>query len=258
MGHEKEKYQDELTLFSLGLLKGYELRMLEEHLDTGCDICLQTLKENGMVLSSLAYSLDDSPLDPEIETKIFDKIETLESREQMPAKSGFWSSISPVWLNLGSVVAVGLLIFLIINNMSLRNELSIQKQNMAELQAGVKKDTGMMDMLMDPDVKTVELASALSGMDSSAKLMWDEETSGALLMVSKIPELKEGMEYQIWCMEDGKPFSLGTFKVNKKGQTMMEIDFMPKPSKEMQLLVTLEPEGGMPHPTGATYLVGSL
>ena len=42
------------------------------------------------------------------------------------------------------------------------------------------------------------------------------------------------------------------------GQSMMEIDSMPRPSKEMQVLVTLEPEGGMPHPTGEVYLAGVL
>ena len=258
MSHEKEKYQVELTLFSLGLLEGYELRMIEEHLSTGCEVCLEVLKENELVVSSLAYSLDDSPLNPELGTKIFDKIDALESIRAKKPSTRFWNSISPIWLNLGSAVAVGLLIFLFVNNMSLRNELTNQKRNMAELEASIKKDSGMLNYFIDPNVKTVELASAMTNMDSSAKLMWNKDTSGALLLVSNMPALKQGMEYQVWCMEDGKPVSVGTFTVNKEGKSMMEIDLMPQPSNDMQVLVTLEPEGGMPHPTGATYLVGKL
>ncbi len=258
MIHDKEKYQDELTLFSLGLLEGDEKKMMEEHLDTGCEICLQLLKENELVVSSLAYSLDDNPIDPGVEVQIFDKIDGRDFTPVITPKSSFWNNIKPIWLNLGSAVTVGLLIFLFVNNMSLRNELLNQKQDMAELKASLKEDSGMMDFMMDPEVKTVELASAMTNIDSSAKLMWNEGNSNALLLVSNMPALKAGMEYQVWCVEDGKLVSVGTFTVNKKGQSMMEIDFMPKPSKDMQVLVTLEPEGGMPEPTGATYLVGSL
>jgi anti-sigma-K factor RskA len=246
MNHDKEKYQDELTLFSLGLLKGDKKKMIEEHLDTGCEVCLQLVQENERVVSSLAYSLDDSPIDPRVEAEIFDKIDARDFKPVRTPKSSFWSNIRPIWLNLGSAVAVGLLIFLFVNNMSMRNELSNRKQDVAELRASLKEDSGMMDFFTDPDVKTVELASAMTNMDSSAKLMWNEGNSDALLLVSNMPALKAGMEYQVWCMEDGKPVSVGTFTVNKDGKSMMEIDFMPKPSKDM------------PEPTGATYLVGSL
>lgn len=263
MSHHKDKYQEELTLYSLGLLKGYELRILEEHLGTGCEICLQALRENEMVLSSLPYSLDNSPLPPELENKIFTKIEEQESTHAVSEKTGsvktsFWKSISPMWLNVGSAVAVGLLLILFVNNLSLRNEIADQNRSLESLQASLEKDTGMMDFMLDPNVETVQLAGAMANVEASGKLMWDKDTQGALLLVSEIPALKQGMEYQVWCVEKGKPVSLGTFTVNKKGQSMMEIDSMPRPSKDMQVLVTLEPEGGMPHPTGATYLVGAL
>ena len=258
MGHDKEQYQDELTLFSLGLLKGYERRMIEEHLGTGCEVCLQVMRENELALSSLAYSLDDSPLAPEIETRIFDKIEAQESAPSKAPKFSFWNSIKPIWLNLGSAVAVGLLVFLFANNMSLRNELFVQKQDIKNLQASLGKDTEVMDYIMNPNVQTVKLAGTMSELNSSGKLLWDEDSTKALLLVFNIPTLEEGMTYQVWCMEKGIPVSLGTFKVNENGEEMMEIKSMPRPSKEMEVLITLEPDGGMPHPTGATYLAGSI
>jgi len=258
MGHDKEQYQDELTLFSLGLLKGYERRMIEEHLGTGCEVCLQVMRENELALSSLAYSLDDSPLAPEIETRIFDKIEAQESAPSKAPKFSFWNSIKPIWLNLGSAVAVGLLVFLFANNMSLRNELFVQKQDIKNLQASLGKDTEVMDYVMNPNVQTVKLAGTMSELNSSGKLLWDEDSTKALLLVFNIPTLEEGMTYQVWCMEKGIPVSLGTFKVNENGEEMMEIKSMPRPSKEMEVLITLEPDGGMPHPTGATYLAGSI
>ncbi len=79
MEHEKGKYEDQITLFALGVLKGYELKQLEEHLGAGWEICEKVLRENELVLSSLAYSLDDSPLSPQVENKIFDRIEAQET-----------------------------------------------------------------------------------------------------------------------------------------------------------------------------------
>jgi anti-sigma-K factor RskA len=258
MVHEEGKYEDQITLFALGVLKGYELRELEEHLSTGCEICEKVLRENEIVLSSLAYSLEDSPLSPEVENKIFERIE---DQDKAPTKSStfsFWKNIRPIWLNLGSAVAIGLLIILFVSNMSLRNELSIQEQNLKNLQANLGKESEVMNFVMNPNVETVKLAGTMSELKSSGKLLWDKESTDAILLVSNIPTLEEGMTYQVWCLENGTPVSLGTFKVNKNGEKMMEIKSMPKPSKEMEVLITLEPEGGMPHPTGATYLVGSL
>jgi len=258
MAHERNKYEDQINLFALGLLKGYELRELEDHLDAGCEICEKALRENELVLSSLAYSLDDSPLSPQVENKIFDRIEVQETAPGKSSTFSFWKNIQPIWLNLGSAIAVGLLIILLVNNMSLRNELSMQDQNLRNLQANLGKDSEVMDFVMNPNVETVKLAGTMSEQNSSGKLLWDKESTDALLLVSNIPTLEEGMTYQVWCVENGTPVSLGTFKVNKNGEKMMEIKSMPKPSKEMEVLITLEPEGGMPHPTGATYLVGSL
>ncbi|MCZ6639032.1 MAG: anti-sigma factor [Candidatus Dadabacteria bacterium] len=255
MEHEKGKYEDQITLFALGVLKGYELRQLEEHLGAGCEICEKVLRENELVLSSLAYSLDDSPLSPQVENKIFDRIE---AQETAPAKSStfsFWRNIPPIWLNLGSAIAVVLLIILFMNNMSLRNELSIQKQN---LQANLQKETEVMDFIMDPKVDTIKLASGMSELDCSGKLLWETGSKDAILMVSNIPPIEEGKTYQFWVVENGEPHSMGTFLVGKDGHKMIEINCMPDHGGEMEFYVTLEPEGGMPHPTGATYLVGSL
>ncbi|MEM7008971.1 MAG: anti-sigma factor, partial [Thermodesulfobacteriota bacterium] len=229
MSCDVKQYEDQLTLFSLGLLEGSELRAVQQCLDSGCEECLKALRENEMVISSLAYSLDDSPLSPEVENKIFKQIEQEQATPAKQPKTSFWSTIRPMWLNLGSAVAVLLLITLFVNNMSLRNELETQRQDIDSLQASIQEDTQVMDYMLDPGVQTVKLAGAMSGVEASGKIMWDENTQGALLLVSQIPELTQGMEYQVWCVEEGKPVSLGTFTVNKKGQSMMEIDSMPRP-----------------------------
>ncbi len=260
MEHGTDAHKDQLIMYSLGLLEGQELREMEEHLASGSEVSLQELNEIEMVLSSLAYSLDDSPLSPEVETRILEKIDEQDSRAPKPEKISFWSGIRPMWLNLGSAVAVALLLVLFVNNMSLRNELTIQRQNIEDIQAGLGKDPEVVEYVMNPNVDTIKLESGMPEFASlSGKLLWEVGSKDALLAVSNVPVLEKGKIYQFWLVEEGeKPHSMGTFVVGEDGSKMIEVHCMPEHGGKMDFFITLEPEGGMPQPTGDTYLVGSL
>ena len=113
---------------------------------------------------------------------------------------------------------------------------------------------------MNPNVDTIKLESGMPQYASSAgKLLWEVGSKDALLTVSDIPPLEEGQIYQFWLVEEGgKPHSMGTFVVGEDGKKMIEVHCMPEHGGKMDFYITLEPEGGMPEPTGDTYLAGSL
>jgi len=260
MDHKTE-YEDQIALFALSLLTGYELRKIEEHLGTGCEVCNALLQDSGTVFANLPYVLKDSPLSPELEGRILEKLDSFEGRDNTQDKSflhGFWKRVSPMWLNLGSAVAAAAIIFLFISTLTLQNRLSLQEKNMEVLLATLEKDEEMMDYVKNPDVSVINLAGTMSELGSSGRLFWDTDTNDALLLVSNVPELVPGKTYQFWVQEDGEYHSMGTFTVNQNGENMMEINCMPEEKGRIEFAVTLEPEGGMPEPTGATYLVGSL
>lgn len=257
MSHKKE-YEDQIALFALGLLSGYELREIEAHLEEGCEICEGLLKDNDIVFNSLSYSLEDSPVPDEIKKKIFEKLEAGERLRDDVATAGFWHNIRPIWLNLGTVLSAALIIFLVISNVSLRNKLSSQQEALNELLAKSGKETEMMQFFTNPKVDIVKLASIMTDTEASGKLMMNPDTHQALLLVSDIPPLTEGKTYQLWIIDNGNPVSMGTFEVDRDGNHMMEIKSMPEPTERSRFAVTLEPEGGMPHPTGDIYLLGSL
>jgi len=257
MDHKTE-FEDRIALFALGLLTGYELRKIEEHLKTGCESCNALLEDSELVFTNLPYALPDSPLSPDVERRILDKIEETETAGRKPFLYDFWSGISPRWLNLGSALAASLLVFLLALNLTLQNRMSLQEENIRVLQAKLGKDDEMMHYVKNPAVNVVNLVGSMSESEASGKLLWDKDTNEALLLVSNVPALVPGKTYQFWVVEDGEPHSMGTFTVNREGENMIEIKCMPKDRGRIEFAVTLEPEGGMPHPTGATYLVGSL
>ena len=260
MDHKTE-YEDQIALFALGLLTGYELRKIEEHLATGCKICNELLEDSETVFTNLPYVLKDSPISPDLEDRILDKLDSFEEKHDSQGKSflhDFWKGLSPLWLNIGSAIAAAAIIFLFISTLTLQQRLSVQEKNMDALLASLEKDEEMMDFVKNPSVSVVNLSGTMSELECSGKLFWNTATNDALLMVSKIPALVPGQTYQFWVLENGDPHSMGMFTVNKKGENMIEIKNMPKDKGRIEFAVTLEPEGGMPEPTGATYLVGSL
>ena len=257
MRHDPKLYEDQIVLLSLGVLKGNELRALEEHLSGGCETCEKLLAENEAVASSIPYALEDIPLSESVGERIFEAIESIESKELRVHNGGFWNRIRPVWLNIGSAAAAAAIIVLTLVNLSLREDQHKLEDTVSRLQAELDKEKSIMPFVMDTSIASVSLKGQMSGLNSSGKLLWKESTNKALLVVSDVPVLKPGTTYQFWCIEDGKPHSMGTFTVNEDGWYMMEIDDMPEKRGGSKFLLTMEPEGGMPEPTGQTYLAGS-
>lgn len=257
MAHKPE-YEDQIALYSLGLLEGEELREIRDHIAEGCDICTGLLKDSDTVFTSLPFCLDDEPLSKDVEKLVFDRIEDRKPLREETPLFNFWKNLSPVWLSLGTAVSLALIIFLVVSNISLRNRLQLQETNLSELEAKLVKEKEMMKYVTNPNVDLVNLGSKMPDVDASGKLLWDKDTDRGLFLVSNIPVPEKGKTYQLWAIEDGKPVSMGVFDVDKEGKSMMEIKLMPEPARSMQFAVTLEPAGGMPQPTGEMYLYGSL
>jgi anti-sigma-K factor RskA len=257
MAHKPE-YEDQIALYSLGLLEGGELRELEGHLAEGCGICTALLVDSDTVFTNLPLCLENAPLPEDLEKKILGRLEAREPVREKSSFSGFWKSLSPMWLNLGTAAALAVIAFLVVTNISLRNELKLREKSMTELEARLVKEKEMMEFVMNPGVSEVKLASKMPDLKASGKLYWNEEKDKGLFLVSSIPQPVEGKTYQLWVIEDGKPASMGVFDVDPEGNSVMELKSMPEPGASMQFAVTLEPAGGVPQPTGDMYLYGSL
>lgn len=257
MAH-KEEYEDQIALYSLGLLEGGELREMEEHFAEGCGICTAALKDSDTVFTNLPLCLDDAPLPKDLEKKILGRLEAREPDREGSSIFDFWRNLSPVWLNLGTAVSLAIIIFLVVTNISLRNDLELREKSLADLQAKLVKEEKMLAFVTNPNVNEVELGSKMPDIDAAGKLFWDKETHNGLFLVSGIPLPEQGKTYQLWAIEGGKPVSMGVFDVDKEGNSMMEIELMPESREPMQFAVTLEPAGGVPQPTGDMYLYGSL
>jgi RNA polymerase sigma-70 factor (ECF subfamily) len=85
----KDDFEELVTLHALGVLKGEELKEVEEHLRNGCKACRNILEETELVLSLLPYSLADSPLPKNLLGKILRRIDSSEMTKERSYHLGF-------------------------------------------------------------------------------------------------------------------------------------------------------------------------
>jgi anti-sigma-K factor RskA len=112
------------------------------------------------------------------------------------------------------------------------------------------------DMAARPDMESVPLHSMQPGHPMAATFYLNAGKGEAYVSIHKLPAPPEGMQYQIWAIEDGKPRSIGMLENQVAGDGGMQKVPMPVAGGEAFAL-SLEKEGGNESPTpGQIYLMG--
>ena len=110
-------------------------------------------------------------------------------------------------------------------------------------------------ILSAADLRRVDLAGQKGAPNAVARAFWSR-AQGLVFTATRLPDLPKGRTYQLWVLTSGAPVSAGTFRPDGAGGTSVVFDTpvsLPAPSG---LAVSVEPEGGVPSPTGEIVLVG--
>jgi hypothetical protein len=109
------------------------------------------------------------------------------------------------------------------------------------------------DVLAAPDLVRV----LLSGGDETTgkyagQLLWSR-SRGLVFSSSRLPPPSSGT-YQLWLTTATQPVSVRIFAPDVAGSVTIATDDPPRPPAVTGAMVTLEPVGGSPSPTGPTFL----
>jgi anti-sigma-K factor RskA len=108
------------------------------------------------------------------------------------------------------------------------------------------------ELLRDPDTRVVDLRGLGPSPAATARVVWNERTGGHLV-VSNLPPAPEGKKYELWTIAGKTPRPAGLFQTDPGGQGIARVE--PVPDGPVKVFaVTLEPEGGVPAPTGPMVL----
>jgi anti-sigma-K factor RskA len=108
---------------------------------------------------------------------------------------------------------------------------------------------------MAPDLARIDLAGQPAAPRASARAFWSR-SRGLVLTASNLPALAPGRTYQVWVVTAQAPLSAGLVKPDPNGQVTAMFNTPPDIPQPVAMAVTEEPDGGVPSPTGARYLVG--
>lgn len=114
-------------------------------------------------------------------------------------------------------------------------------------------------VLVAPDLLRVDLAGQPTAPGASARAYWSRR-SGMVFAAASLPPLPANKSYQVWVIADRQPpISAGVVSLGDltgEGNVLRLFATPPDLPTPTVVAVTLEPEGGVPQPTGDKVLVG--
>ncbi len=111
-------------------------------------------------------------------------------------------------------------------------------------------------VLAAPDLARIDLAGQDAAPQASARALWSRQR-GMVFAAINLPPLPAGRSYQVWVVTGDAPVSAGLLELDASGRGTGIFATPPDIAPPLAVAVTLEPQGGVPAPTGARYLVGA-
>jgi anti-sigma-K factor RskA len=250
----------ELTgLYALGALTAPEREAFEAHM-AGCAVCAAEVRALASVPEALARVGAPADPSPAVRARLMNAIHG----ERKPAPP---RSLAP-WLAAaaGVVLALGLSLYA----SQLRTRITALETALADasnrananerLVADARRDAGeartTLAVLVSPDLARIDLKGQPVAPSASARAFWSR-SRGLVFTASNLPSLPQGRVYQLWVLTaQPAPISAGLMKPDSEGRVTAMFSTPADLPQPVAMAVTLEPEGGVPSPTGDKYLVG--
>jgi len=249
-----DQFADQAAPYVLGALTRPETRVFEAHLAT-CAACTATVRGFAPVMAGLAeLSAPETP-SPAVRARL---IRSLKSS----------SAVSRGWLAAAAAIAiaVGLGGYSAqlrgrVGTLESRLRAAILRADATERQVADARRVAFetqstLAVLAAPDLARIDLAGQPAAPRASARAFWSR-ARGLVFTASNLPALPAGRTYQLWVLTaQPAPISAGVLKPDENGRVSVMFDTPRDLPKPVAMAVTLEPEGGVPSPTGDKYLVG--
>jgi anti-sigma-K factor RskA len=272
---------DLAPLYMAGALTRAERDTFEAHLAT-CASCQYDVAALRPVGEALAHAVPSVEPPADLRRRVIDSVKS-ETATGGPARAAFGhtsasasapaptaSSTSWLW---GLAAAASLLIAIVIGGyaIQLRGRVAALESRLVDALARVDASERLVAdarkvaadaqislvVLTAPDMTRVELAGQAAAPSATARAFWSR-SRGLVFTASDLPPLPAGRTYQLWVVTAPAPVSAGLMKPDLNGAVSAIFTSPPNTARPTAMAVTIEPDGGVPAPTGAMYLVGAI
>lgn len=259
--------EEDFDLYALGVLEGDEKKAIESHM-AACSDCARKLAQARGRMAMLSFDAPRVDPSPRVKELLLARVRAEEegkapsassaSRQASVVRAGgvfgrWWAAVLvPAGVALALVA-----IFLWTQNERLNGELADERQALAALQHELEDARHAADLLAARDTMVVPL-TPMPGMPKGTGRVTCNARMGMLMYDGSLDPAPADKSYQLWLVPiEGDPINAGVFnsKTGKVDHWMMQL---PPGVTPKAFAVTLEPAGGMPHPTGPKVLVGTI
>lgn len=248
------------SIEALGALDGPDRSRLALHLRGGCEHCQGELRRGRVAVAALASLATPLPAPVPLRGRLLASIGGAEApvaRIPAPRPSlrrsalvGLASAAAAATLALGGLRLEDR----VERERTLRHEAELALARAeAEREAALgerERLTALIETVGAPAARAVALAGAEGIPSARGRAFVEPVGQRIVLLVYDLPPPPPGRTYQLWTIEAGKPSSAGVFATSEAGRARHAIATRERLGDALFLAVTVEPEGGVPQPTG--------
>ena len=260
-----EDYKMMLPMHALASLDGDEAQALDQHLAT-CAECRAELDDWQDAAGALAYAAEPLEPSPQVRTRILESVRAESARQPdnvIPLKRPASIKAQPGWSRslqaIAALIIIGLIIGVVVlwrQNQDARASIARLAEQWQESITRLERERAALQVFSAPGARMAELAGMKEAPNAHAMVAVDSKTRRVALMVQGLPQAPAGKAYQFWFIPGAKPMPGKVFKTDSSGSAMMmDEQVSPEALASGTFAVTLEPELGVPLPTGPMYLL---
>jgi len=260
--NEHETFDALAAVYALGALDGDDLARFEAHLAAGCERCAATLRESDEALARLALGGTPAIPPPHVKQALLARIDAAGARRAGARRTVWrWAVAAALAVVAGSALTGGFVAgryearlgFMARETARVKAELLKSETALREQVAFYQ---GVVDLLREPGTRVVDLRGLGPSPKASARVVWNE-TRGGHLFVTGLDPAPAGKVYELWTIAGQVPRPAGLFSVDAAGRASRRVEAPPAGPPVRVFAVTLEPEGGVPAPTGPMVLASA-
>lgn len=255
--------EEDLELLALGVIDGEECKNLRAHI-TSCAECAMNfaVAQGRVALFALAApSQSPSPMARERLLKKLraEEVPALGTHSETSARSATRSAIrwwNSLWVPATAILAIAT-VLLWVNDRRMDDQLQKMRETEQMFEQEMHRQRELVSLVTAGDTKVVSLSSTQKTSNNWARVSYNTRM-GMVCYTGDLPAPPPNKEYQMWIVPMvGNPISAGPFMPESFNNGRECMAKMPGGISCKSFAVTIEPIGGMPHPTGPQVLSGN-